>query len=73
MTERKRRTMYAESIPILAQDYEKRETPAAIWYRTATGQKYRRSKKTGNWKIIKGNLATFTKFIEKNLYTINIV
>ena len=46
--------------------YETRETPGAVWYRTGTGEKYRKSKTTGNWKIISGNLATFTEFLEKN-------
>lgn len=67
MTEQQRRAMYAGAIPALAQKYEKRETPAAYWYRTDTGQKYKYNKNKRSWKIIDGDLYTFTKFIEQNL------
>ena len=49
-----------------APKYQARETPGAVWYKDDQGGKYRKDKKTGHWRIIEGNLAMFTKFLETN-------
>lgn len=45
--------------------YAMKERGRYYWYRDVNGNKYRNRKGTNNWKIVKGTLADFIKFLER--------